>query len=103
MYRYNTIQYEVEAGLMKPFYVLYLRINHRLTVILSCQIIFFLIMVKITSNSRLLILNCTNSWVRSFCHSWKGERNWEVWDGGFWAVALWEEEVSSIWVELGKW
>ena len=69
--------------------------NHRLAGILSCQTIFFLIMVKITSNSRLLMLNCTDSWVQSFCHSWKGERrsNWEVWDGGFRAVALWEEEV----------
>src|SRR6218665_508604 len=54
---------------------------------------FFIIMVKITSNSRLLMLNCTDSWVQSFCHSWKGERNWEVWDGGFRSVALWEEEV----------
>src|SRR6218665_2336800 len=35
---------------------------------------FFLIMVKITSNSRLLMLNSTDSWVQSFCHSWKGER-----------------------------
>jgi len=29
MYRYNTIQYKVEAGLMKPFYVCYLRIAAR--------------------------------------------------------------------------
>jgi len=41
--------------------------------------------------------NCTNSWVQSFCQSWKGERNWET------EVALWEEEDPSTWVELAKW
>jgi len=27
-------------------------------------------MVKITSNSRLLMLNCTDSWAQSFYHLW---------------------------------
>ena len=52
---------------------------------------FLLIMVKITRNSRPLMLNCTNSWIQLFCHSWKGERNWKT-EVACRAVAVWEEE-----------
>jgi len=53
-------------------------------------------MVKNTWDMRLLMLNCTDSGVQSFCHSWKRERNCEIWDGGYRAVALWEDEVVRV-------
>ena len=47
-------------------------------------------------DSRILVLKCTENGVQRSCHSWRGERNCEVWDEGYRAIAIGLMEQKSL-------